>query len=137
MDIVTQRDSLWGKSKLYKFKESYPPFVLSIVNGEFWMNDKLKNVTEENEVMEKKYVFLNLLYHDVLKTAEHYNNQIIGYKDSYGKIYSMVNELNSVYPDEILFHALHIYEDVLSNSTVSLYVQENESLFRAAMPADL
>ena len=47
MDIVTQRDSLWGKSKLYKFKESYPPFVLSIVNGEFWMNDKLKKLLQD------------------------------------------------------------------------------------------
>ena len=42
MDIATQRDSMWGKSKLYKFKDNYEPFVLSIVNGEFWMNDKFK-----------------------------------------------------------------------------------------------
>lgn len=47
MDIVTQRDSLWGKSKLYKFKESYPPFVLSIVNDEFWMNDKFKDLLQD------------------------------------------------------------------------------------------
>lgn len=42
MDIATQRDSMWGKSRLYKFKDNYEPFVLSIVNGEFWMNDKFK-----------------------------------------------------------------------------------------------
>jgi len=47
MDIVTQRDSIWGKSKLYKFKESYPPFVLSIVNDEFWMNDKFKDLLQD------------------------------------------------------------------------------------------
>jgi ribonuclease J len=47
MDIVTQKDSLWGKSKLYKFKENYPPFVLSIVNGEFWMNDKFQKLLQD------------------------------------------------------------------------------------------
>ena len=47
MDKVTQRDSVWGKSKLYKFKETYKPFVLSIVNGEFWMNDKFKELVED------------------------------------------------------------------------------------------
>ena len=40
MDIVTQRDSLWGKSKL-------SPFVLSIVNDEFWMNDKFKDLLQD------------------------------------------------------------------------------------------
>lgn len=47
MDIVTQRNSIWGKSKLYKFKETYKPFVLSVVNGEFWMNDKFKALLDE------------------------------------------------------------------------------------------
>ena len=42
MDIVTQRDSMWGKSRLYKFEDNHEPFVLSIVNGEFWMNDKFE-----------------------------------------------------------------------------------------------
>ena len=47
MDIVTHRDPIWGKSKLYKFKENYKPFVLSIENGEFWMNDKFKALLDE------------------------------------------------------------------------------------------
>ena len=47
MDKVTQRDSIWGKSNLYKFKETYKPFVLSIENGEFWMNDKFKELLDD------------------------------------------------------------------------------------------
>jgi ribonuclease J len=47
MDKVTERDPIWGKSKLYKFKENYPPFVLSIVNGEFWMNDKFEELLND------------------------------------------------------------------------------------------
>ena len=47
MDNVTQRDSIWGKSKLYKFKEVYKPFVLTIENGEFWMSDKFKEYIDD------------------------------------------------------------------------------------------
>ena len=47
MDIATQRDSMWGKSKLYKFKDNYEPFILSIVNGEFWMNDKFEALLKD------------------------------------------------------------------------------------------
>ena len=53
MDKVTERDSIWGKSKLYKFKETYKPFVLTIKNGEFWMNDKFKEY-----VGDKGYVLI-------------------------------------------------------------------------------
>ena len=47
MDIVTQRDSLWSKSRLYQFSEHYKPFVLSVLKGEFWMNDRFKELLEE------------------------------------------------------------------------------------------
>ena len=47
MDIVTQRDSLWSKSRLYQFSEHYKPFVLSVLKGEFWMNDRFKDLLEK------------------------------------------------------------------------------------------
>ena len=47
MDIVTQRDSLWSKSRLYQFLEHYKPFVLSVLKGEFWMNDRFKDLLEK------------------------------------------------------------------------------------------
>lgn len=47
MDIVTQRDSLWSKSRLYQFSEHYKPFVLSVLKGEFWMSDRFKDLLEK------------------------------------------------------------------------------------------
>lgn len=44
MDVVTQKDSLWGKSKLYKFDDQFPPMVLQYEeDGEFRMNDKFRD----------------------------------------------------------------------------------------------
>ncbi len=47
MDVVTERDSIWGKSKLYQFLKNHPPMVLSISKGEFWMNDKFRKLIED------------------------------------------------------------------------------------------
>ena len=42
MKEVIKRDSLWGKSKLYNFKEESMPMVLQFEEGEFRANDKFK-----------------------------------------------------------------------------------------------
>lgn len=53
MDKVAARDSIWGKSKLYKFKDVFKPIELSVKNGEFWMTDKFKGLLED-----KSYVLI-------------------------------------------------------------------------------
>lgn len=53
LDIVAQRDSMWSKSRLYQFLEYHKPFVLSVVKGEFWMNDKLEEL-----LVKKGYVLM-------------------------------------------------------------------------------
>jgi len=47
MDIVTERDPIWGKSELYCFEEKKLPIVLTRERGKFWMNNKLKWLLEE------------------------------------------------------------------------------------------
>ena len=42
MEEVVKRDTMWGKSKLYKFKEGNKPMVLQFEDGEFRANDKFK-----------------------------------------------------------------------------------------------
>ena len=42
MEEVVKRDTMWGKSKLYMFKEDSMPMVLKYEDGEFMVNDKFK-----------------------------------------------------------------------------------------------
>jgi ribonuclease J len=46
MDVVTQRDTIWGKSSLYRYGK-YEPVVLQYENGEFRMNDKFREYLEQ------------------------------------------------------------------------------------------
>lgn len=115
--------------------DNWLPFVLYILAGgltgylKTTHDDKQTELLKEKRHIENELHYIQDVHQHTCDQRDMLLEQVVKSRDSYGKIYSMVNELNSVYPDEILFHALHIYEDVLSNSTVSLYVQENESLF--------
>jgi len=42
MEEVVKRDTMWGKSRLYKFNEDNMPMVLQFENGEFRANNKFK-----------------------------------------------------------------------------------------------
>ena len=48
MDIVAGRDSVWGKSSLYKYKESMEPRQLIQRGAEFVVNDKFINFVSEH-----------------------------------------------------------------------------------------
>lgn len=94
MDIVTQRDSLWSKSRLYQFSEHYKPFVLSVLKGEFWMNDRFKELLEEKgyvlmarsnprfdslikRIPGEKQVYLSMWDGYVDKSKAAYNEQLV------------------------------------------------------------
>ena len=65
MEEVVKRDTLWGKSKLYKFKEDNYPMVLQFEDGEFRVNEKFKWLLEQ-----KGYVLIaraNPLFDDFIE----------------------------------------------------------------------
>lgn len=84
-------------------------------------DDKVLYAKEEHELLEKKYVFLNELYNRVLESKDSFNSQIIGYKDSFGKVYSVVKKLDTVLPDQVFYEAVNVLEELLENYSVAIY----------------
>lgn len=91
--------------------------------------DEVRYAKEEYEILEGKYVFLNGLYRNVLESKESYNSQIIGYKDSFGKLYSVVKKLGATMPEQVYFEAVNVLEEMLGNSYVAIYSMSNESSY--------
>ena len=48
MDIVAGRDRIWGKSRLYRYKEGREPIVLHRDGDDFRVNDKFRDNLSEN-----------------------------------------------------------------------------------------
>lgn len=93
--------------------------------------DEIKGKTREQKLLEEKYEFLHELYMEVTKEKERFNNQIIGYKDSFGRMYSVIKRLNTTLPEMVFYEAVDVCEEILGNSYVAIYsIKENSPFAR-------
>lgn len=84
---------------------------------------------EEYELLKEKYSFLSSLYEQVLASKDKFNSQIIGYRDSFGKLYSIMKKLDTTLPEEVFFEAVNVIEQMLENYSVAIYTIERNSHF--------
>lgn len=84
-------------------------------------SDELKSLKKSQEIIEEKYGYLNELYTQTLENKESFSNQIVNYKNSFGRIYAATKQLNSMRPSEIFYHAIVVLEDMLETQSVAIY----------------
>lgn len=80
-----------------------------------------KFLKEEKKALEERYIFLSKLYEESLANKGEFKNQILTYRDSFGRIFEITRRLNSVVPEVIFSEALGALEDILQNQTISIY----------------
>lgn len=83
--------------------------------------DMLKFARADMESLSKRYDYLLRINQDVLQEKREYKQQIIGSRDSFGKIFDIVQQLNERHPKQILEHAIEVLEAVLGNHAVAVY----------------
>lgn len=83
--------------------------------------DLVQDAEKSEKVMEDKYVYLNELYTRTLENKENYRNQIVNYKNSFGRIYAASKQLDSVMSGEIFYQAITVLEDMLDTQRVAIY----------------
>ena len=62
-----------------------------------------------------KILFMRDLYQATLQDKKRYKKQILGSKDSFGKIFDITRKLDIVQPEELFIETMHIMEEVLEN----------------------
>ena len=123
MKEVIKRDSLWGKSKLYNFKEESMPMVLQFEEGEFRANDKFKWLLDQ-----VGYVLIaraNPLYDDFIERIpgekQKYLSMWKGYVDPKNEAYNE-SMASSVGKDFLYMHTSgHCDMDSLNELFQMLY----------------
>jgi nucleoside-diphosphate-sugar epimerase len=94
-----------------------------IVTG--YLFDKKENdVKFQNDhyvLLRDKYTFLYEVYDEIRQIKDQFREQIMGYRDSFGRIYTIARELDTFQEEEILLRALKILENVMSNKSIALY----------------
>lgn len=83
--------------------------------------DKVKLVQRENELLQEKFLTLRTMYLEIVENQKKYKKQIIGTRDSFGKIFEITKMLDETEPQEILVKAVHALEEILENQTIAIY----------------
>ena len=94
-------------------------------------DDKIAFVNEQNKLLEDKLVFTRELYEDTFREKRDLKKQIIGSKDSFGKIFDITRKLNTVEPHQLYLRIMDTFETVLENKNITVYsVTENSAFGR-------
>lgn len=107
------------------------PFAIYIMTGSITgyltsaRENKLKFMEEESFALQDKYLFLNDVYMSVIDNKEEYKRQILGYQDSFGKIFETVEKLDSSLPADIFMNGVYTLEHILNNHSIAIYTMDD------------
>lgn len=112
-------------------------FVAGAVCGYVQMRNRenLRFMRDENSLLRERLAFLRDLYHDVLDDRRMLRGQIIGRRDSFGKMYAMTRELDEVQPQKLYHTTIRIMQDTLGGDSFGVYRIDSGGRFARLMAA--
>lgn len=96
-------------------------------------NQKAKIDLLENEKKSRdaETQFIRTMYDQAYRDRNRLLEQVVSYRDSYGRIYQITRELDTMQPQQVFLSTLNVVEDTLQNHSVSIYAcQKNRSFAR-------
>ena len=107
-------------------------FILGLVVG--YMRDQIRDIKMESAEVQEN---LNRQLGDIkdinssnVRVKDVLERQVIGQKDSVGKIYSITSTLDQYMPEEVLFYAVEILSKLLQSQDVAIYTIHNSTYAR-------
>lgn len=76
---------------------------------------------EQLHSLEDKYAFLSEVFNETRQIKEELQQQIMNNGDSFGKIYSIIKELESLEPEKIFTSTVNVVESIMKAQTVTIY----------------
>ena len=83
---------------------------------------KYEGKNHEHELLLDNYNFLKEIHDETTMAKEQLQSQISSSEDSFGKVFSMTNQLDSLEPEKIFYSAINIVESVMKSNKVALYL---------------
>lgn len=92
-------------------------------------DDKIKFGEEQVSLLEEKLEFTRELYQDTFDEKRDLKKQIIGSKDSFGKIFEVTRSLDTVEVHKLYLKIMETFEETLENKSLSVYSVNDKSAF--------
>ena len=116
-------------------------FVVYLIAGAVCGYVRMRNqehvqfVHDENDLLRERLTFLRGLYQDVLDDRTMLRRQILGRRDSFGKMYEMTRRLDEVQPQKIYRTAIQIMQDTLETDCLGIYRLDESQRFARLVAA--
>ena len=120
---------------LFYEPSNWIPFIFYFAVGAICGYIRMKNkdnvqfIKEENNLLQEKFLFTREMYQETIEDKNLYKKQILGSKDSFGKIFDITRKLDTVLPQELFIETIHVMEDMLENHAVAVYSLGKNSEF--------
>ena len=118
---------------LFYEPSNWIPFIFYFAVGAICVYIRMKNknnvqfIKEENDLLQEKFLFTREMYQEAIEDKNLYKKQILGSKDSFGKIFDITRKLDVIQPQELYIETIRVLEDVLENKTFGLYTLNREN----------
>lgn len=118
---------------LFYEPSNWIPFIFYFAVGAICGYIRMKNkdnvqfIKEENNLLQEKFLFTREMYQEAIEDKKLYKKQILGSKDSFGKIFDITRKLDVIQPQELYIETIRVLEDVLENKTFGLYTLNREN----------
>lgn len=95
------------------------------------MKDSIAVREKEKRETEERYEFLESIYNEVRDVKDELQYRILNSNDSYGKIYSITKELESLEPEIVFNSAVSVVRNIVNAPKVTIYrVNQYQSFLR-------
>lgn len=136
--LVVSTKVFYGREIVSLFYDSQ--FLFTIASYLFvglvigFTTDKRKqeqdSIKSELLAEQENYEFLLNVYHDTCEVKNELQKQIIRNRDGIGRVYSVIRELDSDEPEEVLLNSVNVLENLIGSGHISIYVSNYDDDFR-------
>lgn len=75
----------------------------------------------DSREMDDQNQFLQTMYRQAYEDRNRLQEQVMRFRDSYGRIYQITRELETLQPQQVFLSTLNVLEDVMQNQSVAIY----------------
>ena len=98
-----------------------------------YLHDKTREqmamFSRERQEMQSQNEFLQTMYNRAYEDRNQLQEQVMRFRDSYGRIYGITKELDTLQPEQIFLSTLGVLEDTMQNQSVAIYTCSPSSSF--------
>ncbi|MBB6634693.1 NAD-dependent epimerase/dehydratase family protein [Cohnella thailandensis] len=90
----------------------------------------VKQTKTDLNVLREKYSFLKGIYSDTKSIKEQLQRQLIGSKDSIGRIYGIIRQLEKMEPEEVVTSSVGVLTEIMEAKRISVYSTNGSDYMR-------